>query len=378
MSAASALYFRLGRSGPKKSFRRVEASEACLAGDRVGDGTRGDASAGGGGSGLSPFGGVFVGREGPSGAGFGDVARPSDHDGPLLMGSAGFISALSLPDCFPIWGLGLARAGNRSLIGEVGRDLTGSGLGLGWLCSPRNPGCFQSWELARAGNRSLTGEPGRDLTGSGLGLGWLCSSRDPGSFPTWGLARAGNRSLTGELGRDLTGSGLGLGWLCSSRNLDILFMSSFFGEGGWEPASLPGAACFGDCWLNAASAATCSWTLVGERARTLSGEEPSFGSGWLVGLGSSSAVRLDGSTEEATSSVGFGLSCSQDLRNSGRGGESDFGGTEFSGLGEATGFSGDEGADCSAVEETRGSGWSGELADFFSGSGAVSCFVRFS
>ena len=98
----------------------------------------------------------------------------------------------------------------RSLPWDVGVDLTGSDSFVGEGGPRTDP------------DRSLTGEDGLDLTDH-------------------------ERSLTGDDGLDLPSSGFGLDWLCSSKNLDILFMSSFRGEGGWAAVSPPVSAGFGDC-----------------------------------------------------------------------------------------------------------------------------------
>jgi hypothetical protein len=151
--------------------------------------------------------------------------------------------------------------------------------------------CFAIEGDSRPGKRSFTGDDDLDLKesersltkDSGLpvmdsersltrdvGLAVIDSARS--LTRDMGLAAMElELSFTGEDDLDFTGSGVGLGWPCSSRNLDILFISSFLGEDGCDATSLVASAGLGDCWFSAARAATCSWTLVGERGRVLIG-----------------------------------------------------------------------------------------------------------
>lgn len=180
--------------------------------------------------------------------------------------------------------------------------------------------------------------PPPDLRGArGLGSGLLVVDCLP-KKPDGSLGGDAGRSLIGDDGRDLVGSGAGDDGLCSSMNFEILFMSSFLGDEGGRGDSSPPSAAF-DCWLMAASAATCSWTLVGERGRVLMGVS-TMAMGRPGVMGTSSVFFLDESTREMTLPMDFDRSCTCDFLESTRGMTSGRdAGKDFDGLGGVAGFS---------------------------------------
>jgi len=127
--------------------------------------------------------------------------------------------------------------------------------------------------------------------------------------------------------------------------------------------SLLASTAFDDCcWLSAARAATCSWTLVGERGRAFTVGRSTMVIGRPGVIGTSSGIRLDESTRGMTLPTGF--SCTKDLLESTR--------VITSGLGAPNGFAGLGGlAGLNDAEEATGSaGVSGCFADMLAEVGA--------